>query len=198
MDHPTTDRRVAAAAGTGYVVACALHRGRPRPHGLRLFRRLNARDRAWLRIPQQLGTPWTLPAVAGLLAVRRRHAQAAAALLALPVAKAAEVTTKRAVQRPRPVVLTHTTVRDDAPTEGPSLPSGHAAIAAAAGFLLVRCTRSPGAAAAAGATTALASYARVQQGAHWPGDVVAGALLGLAVAAGLHALLPIAERVVGT
>ena len=190
MDHATTDRRVAAGAGTAYVVACALHPGHPRAHELRLFRRLNARDRGWLRVPQQLGTPWTLPAVAGLLAARRRPAQAVAALLALPVEKAAEVATKKAIERPRPIALTRTTLRDDAPTEGPSLPSGHAAIAAASGYLLVRCTRSPAAAAVAGATTALTSYARVQQGAHWPGDVLAGTLLGLAVASGLHAVLP--------
>lgn len=182
----TTDVRVAGSAGLGYLITCAGTRGRPHPAELRAFRRANASSRAWLRVPQQLGTPWVPPVTSALLVACGHRRAAAAAALVLPVGKGLEVLTKKLLQRPRPVAVTHTTLRDDAPEEGPALPSGHAAIAAATGYLLVREAASSAVGLVVVAGVALASYARVQQGAHWPTDVAAGALLGLAVGAGLR------------
>lgn len=181
------DARLAALATAGYAVVCVRHHARPRPAELRVFDHANAHERPWLRVPQQLGTPWTLPVSAAVLAASGRRRQALAAVLALPAEKALEVATKKLLGRPRPVAVTPTTLRDDAPDEGPSLPSGHAAIAAAAAYLLTRCAGSPALGAAAASAAGLTSWARVQQGAHWPSDVLAGTLLGVAIAAGLQA-----------
>ncbi len=81
---------------------------------------------------QQLGTPWALVATAAIAVVRGRRADAAVALVTLPASKCVEVLTKRVVQRPRPFHVVPTALRDDAPLDGPSMPSGHAAIATAA------------------------------------------------------------------
>lgn len=185
MGRPT-DPLVAAVAAGGYMALCRRHRDRPRRVEARAFRAVNdAPDRRWLRLPQQLGTPWALPATAAVLAARGRRAWAAAALVALPVEKGAEVATKKVLRRPRPVAVVATVLRDDAPTEGPAQPSGHAAIAAAAAYLLARGTGSRTLGTAGALGTVLTSYVRVHQGAHWPGDVAAGAALGVAVGAGL-------------
>jgi undecaprenyl-diphosphatase len=182
------------AAGT-YVALCVRHRDRPGRLEMRAFRAVNdAPDRRWLRVPQQLGTPWTLPATAAALAARRRWAWAVAALVAVPAEKGAEVATKKVLRRPRPVAVAPTALRDDAPTRGGALPSGHAAIAASATYLLARGTGSRVLGAAAAGGTLLASYVRVHQGAHWPADVAAGAALGVAVGAGLAAVVDATTR----
>ncbi|WP_408897770.1 phosphatase PAP2 family protein [Nocardioides sp. R1-1] len=184
------DRTVAAAAVATYSLLCLRHRARPGHREERAFRRVNARsDRPWLRLPQQLGTPWTLPATALVLARRGRWPWALAALLALPTEKAAEVATKKLVRRPRPAATVGTEVRDDAPTDGPGQPSGHAAIAAAASYLLARGTGSGTLGLLGAGGTALTSYVRVHQGAHWPADVAAGVTLGVAVAATLASVV---------
>jgi len=142
-------------------------------------------ERSWLRVPQQLGTPWALVATTALMALRRRPRDAAAAAAALPVEKGLEVLTKKLLERPRPVRVVAAELRDDAPAHGPSFPSGHSAIATASAYLLARTWPTPVGAALL-AVTALSSYVRVRQGAHWPTDVVAGACLGAAVAGGLR------------
>jgi undecaprenyl-diphosphatase len=61
-----------------------------------------------------------------------------------------------------------------------SFPSGHSAAAFAFAIGVARV--SPSAAVPLLALAALVSYSRVHTGVHYPGDVVAGSLLGTAVA----------------
>ena len=151
----------------------------------------------WLRVPQQLGTPWALVGTAGLLASTGRQRDAIAALVALPVLKGTEVVIKETLKRPRPVYRVPTALRDDAPVEGGSMPSGHAALAAAAAYFLSSLTPTWLSPALWGAT-GIACTVRVHQGAHWPSDTVVGATLGAAVAATAtavaHRLPPAAQE----
>lgn len=101
--------------------------------------------------------------------------------------------------RPRPfmahpgsvhVLLSHST--------DPSFPSDHAAAAFAIAVVLVTLHRRLGIAALC--VAALMSYARVYVGDHYPGDVIAGALVGAAATAvvltWLRALLDLASRLI--
>jgi undecaprenyl-diphosphatase len=173
-------------AGVGYVgLAVAATRGLD---GLdrKAFAEVNDdQKRSWLRAPQQVGTPWVLPLLAGVAWWRDEHRLALAAAAALPVEKSAEVLTKKLSGRPRPVhTVPATRLRDDAPTDGPSYPSGHAAIACCAVTLLGRWAGAP--VAVPGTLVALLTgVTRVHQGAHYPGDVLGGALLGVAIGSAL-------------
>lgn len=156
----------------------------------RVFRAVNDHESepAVVRVPQQLGTPWTLPATALAAAVAGRRRLTLAAALALPVEKAFEVGIKKIRPTPRPLYVEPTVLRDDAPVEGESFPSGHAAIAFTA-VGLVAPNVSATSAAAAYALAALAALARVSQGAHHPIDALGGAALGLGIAGGLNFLV---------
>lgn len=147
-----------------------------------LFMRVNdGPDWQWLRVPQQLGTPWALVAAAALLAARGERARAASALVTLPAIKGLEVVVKATVRRPRPLYRVPTELRDDAPVEGGSFPSGHTAIACAtAWFVGLACPR--WFTAAVWAASSGNAYVRVHQGAHWPTDVAAGAVMGVTAA----------------
>lgn len=174
----------------GYAVTALAFRREPRRLERSVFTRINeASDSRWLRAPQQLGTPWVLPglAVVQLLAGRPRDAVLAAACL--PVVKGAEVATKKLVRRPRPVYTGPTELRDDAPVEGPSFPSGHTAIATCLTVLVAR-TAPHQVGVALGAGTALSAYVRVHQGAHHPSDTLGGLLLGCLVAGLLDDIVP--------
>lgn len=187
---PHCRRHDLALCGAGLVVTglAATVADRHPPADRRLFALVNHHraEPGALRVLQQLGTPWVLPgtALAAMLTGRRRLALAAA--LALPVEKGLEVGIKKARPTPRPLYVEPTTLRDDAPVEGESFPSGHAAIAfAAVGLVaphLPRRTRPLVLAAAAGT-----AVIRISQGAHHPVDALAGAALGMSVAAGLRA-----------
>lgn len=183
---PRLSATVAGACFTTYAVLGARYSGRPPRHERRAFRAMNHRggDQPWLRVPQQLGTPWTLPTVGVVAALRGEHRLALAALLALPAEKGLEVGTKKLVDRPRPAQVLTPRLRDDAPTDGPSYPSGHAAIAACSVWLLAVLLPVPATAALA-ACAGLTALTRVHQGAHHPTD----ALGGLALGTGLGALL---------
>jgi hypothetical protein len=90
-----------------------------------------------------------------------------AAGFARPAEKALVVGVKKVVNRRRPAQVLEPDLRDDAPTEGPSYPSGHAAIAncgvvLAAPYLPVAVT------AGLAGTVAVTAYTRVHQGAHFP------------------------------
>jgi undecaprenyl-diphosphatase len=141
-----------------------------------------------LRVPQQLGTPWVLPAIAaGAFVLRKPHLVLVAGC-ALPAEKALEVGLKKVLDRKRPARADpDAQLHDDAPADGPSYPSGHAAIASAAVFSLMPYLPRP--VLAAGVAVAGASSAvRIHQGAHFPMDAVGGLLLGLTVASGLTAV----------
>ncbi len=130
-----------------------------------------------------------LPALAAGALVARQPHLALAAALALPWEKGLEIGARKALPRFRPAQSDPAVrLRDDAPTEGPSYPSGHGGIAFAAVFLLAPCIPGPAAGALAALATAT-SFARVQQGAHYPADAVGGLLLGLTVASSLRSLV---------
>jgi membrane-associated phospholipid phosphatase len=174
---------VLAAAGLVAYAGLALSfQGVPRALERRVFQQINsAPEWPWLRIPQQLGTPWVLPASSAALWVAGRRGAAVAAAFALPLEKGLEVATKKLTRRPRPVHCLPTELRDDAPLDGESFPSGHAALATCAAVLLapeLPRTARPVLLLSVAAT----AWGRVHQGAHHPADAVGGALLGAAVA----------------
>ena len=77
----------------------------------------------------------------------------------------------------------------------PSFPSDHATGAFALAFALWLYDRTIGAVLLV--LAAVLSFSRVYVGTHYPGDVVAGALIGMAVAAALY-LLPPTRRLIET
>lgn len=185
------DRRL-AAAGLLFYVALGWRFRHP-PVGLeqRVFALVNhhGKNHPLLRVPQQLGTPWVLPGLSlGALWWRRPHL-AVIAGCALPVEKALEVGFKKIVDRKRPAQADPDAVlHDDAPEDGPSYPSGHAAIASTAVFVVSPYLPAP-VVVACGIGAISASAVRLSQGAHFPIDSVGGVLLGLTVASGLTAVV---------
>lgn len=184
--HQVHDRRVALLCGAGYLLTGLVAGRHEEKWEAASMVSLNRHGRIpAMRAPQQLGTPWVLPGIAAVAFVKGRPHLAAAAALALPVEKACEVGIKKVVRRRRPANSPRPTrLRDDAPADGPSYPSGHAAIAFAATALLAPYVDAP-VVALAGTGGALVGLRRVQQGAHFPLDSVGGALLGVMVGSGL-------------
>ncbi len=180
----------ACLTGVGVVVLAAAVADRHPRADRRLFAAVNHhRDEpAGLRVLQQAGTPWVLPGTAMVAALAGRRRLALAGALALPVEKALEVAIKKARPVPRPLYVQPTVLRDDAPVEGESYPSGHAAIAFAAATLAAP-HLPPALGPALFGTAAGAALVRLSQGAHHPVDAVGGAALGVAVGSGLRALV---------
>lgn len=185
-----TDRRrrdlwLCAASALGYV-ATTIAAGREANEPERkAFDELNGTRAPWLVVPQQLGTPAAVGAATAVALGVRRPRLAVALGATLPVEKALEVGTKMLVRRRRPAQAPHdATLRDDAPDEGPSYPSGHAAIGFAQVALLLPYVH-PAVTAATSAGALVAAVRRIHQGAHYPLDAVGGALLGVAVGSGL-------------
>ncbi|MEU3482063.1 phosphatase PAP2 family protein [Streptomyces sp. NPDC033754] len=112
----------------------------------------------------------------------RRAALAGAGAIAVASASA-NLLGKRLVRRPRPDREAARVVvgRQVPMPESASFPSGHTAsavaFAAAVGVVM------PGVAVPLGALAVAVGYSRVHTGVHYPGDVVAGAVLGVASAA---------------
>lgn len=106
-----------------------------------------------------------------------------AMVVAIALADAGKRIVKRVVRRTRPNVLLEEG-RYDADTGGSdhkpeqSFPSGHTACTVAAARALAR--HFPETMAAAGAVTVVIGLSRVAEGKHWPLDVAAGAVIGLA------------------
>ncbi|MFF1542583.1 phosphatase PAP2 family protein [Streptomyces sp. NPDC058291] len=112
---------------------------------------------------------------------RRGRRAAAAGLTALAVAQlVANGLCKQLADRPRPPKewIPHDEVEDR--PDSSSFPSGHTAAAVA--FTAAVAPSAPVAGALCAIPAALVAVERVQSGAHYPTDVVAGAAVGLAVA----------------
>ena len=121
----------------------------------------------------------------------------ASALLAAAVALLANQAISHLWERPRPFTthsaLTHVL---GARTTDPSFPSDHAAAAFAIAFAVFAFSRRAGAVFLA--VAALIGLSRIALGMHYPSDVVAGVLVGLASAALVtHAGRPWVSRLVG-
>ena len=179
----TADLGLAVACATAHLALGALAAAGPINWERSLFRSLNGRGGSVpaLRLPQQLGTPWLLPAVATAAWTLRQPHLAVSAGLALPVQKGLEVGVKKVVRRRRPARVLETRLHDDAPVEGPSYPSGHAAISACAAALVAPYLPVPASLALAGGA-GVTALTRVHQGAHFPIDAMGGVLLGLGTA----------------
>lgn len=139
--------------------------------------------------------------LAGVATGRPRLAEAGLRSLAvLTLVTAAKSAIKSVVVRTRPFMLLdhgHYETGLMGPDEGPwnSFPSGHTANAAAVARAISRVAPEAGGALAAGAIAI--GTTQVPRAAHHPIDVVAGAALGLAIEAGVHALWPERRREAG-
>jgi len=185
----STHRRTALAATAVYVAVVSSFRDEPGRVERSVFAAVNeAGDHPALRVPQQWGTPWSLPVLAALALAAGRPREAVARMLCLPVSKGIEVATKELLTRPRPFYTQPTILRDDAPLEGGSMPSGHAALAACCAYVLWQEVPVAGRAVLVG-LTGISAWVRVHQGAHQPADVLAGTALGVATGASVSGLV---------
>ena len=138
---------------------------------------------AWEVLFAVSAAAWAVGAARGeaRLAAAGRHMLGAGLLASLT-----KTTIKRLVHRTRPNVLMeeNTYARGwFGPNDGPwqSFPSGHAAVSVAVARAVARACPEAGGAAQLGAGVIVA--AQVLRGAHFPADVVAGGLIGLAAEA---------------
>jgi len=152
-----------------------------------LFTLVNASHRPWLDdlmlLASALGRAgfiWLV--VAGIAAVfpARRMAAWRLVLVLATSYLAVDVLIKPVVNRPRPYeVIAETRLIDQRPSSA-SFPSGHATRAFAGALAATRVF--PTGQIVWWPLAAAIAVSRVYVGAHWPSDVLAGALLGLAVA----------------
>jgi membrane-associated phospholipid phosphatase len=174
--------------------------GRVGPVERALFHAVNGLP-SWLYRPmllfQYLGVlAMPLVVAAGALALRRWRL-AAALVLVVPLKLALERVVKVLVQRERPGTTVPDAILRGVHPAGLSFVSGHAIITfAIAGLLALVLPRRWAVVAFVLAT--LNAVARVYLGAHNPLDVVGGAAVGLAIAAGLDLVFDVArDRGVG-
>ncbi|MFJ3234623.1 phosphatase PAP2 family protein [Streptomyces sp. NPDC086787] len=147
---------------------------------------------AWLDDTVTAWSTFGLVAFAVLMSVcwwraRRTDAAAAVNALAVPVvavlAYGVDMALKSVVREDRPCQSLRVRTLEACPAPGDwSFPSNHMAIATASAAALVFVTRRVGAIAAVAAL--LMGVSRVWVGAHYPHDVLAGAVVGVVVATG--------------
>jgi membrane-associated phospholipid phosphatase len=181
------DKQLAAVAGLLYLGLGPMATRDPHRWERGIFSAVNNSGGSMpaLRVPQQLGTPWLLPAMAILGWLTNRPRLMLSAGVALPLEKGAEVGVKKVVNRRRPAQVMDPNLHDDAPTDGPSYPSGHAAIATCGAVLAAPYLPATVTAALIG-TAAITAYTRIHQGAHYPLDAAGGILLGISTGSLLH------------
>jgi len=131
-------------------------------------------------------TMWFWPA--GRATRDRYQWGAIAATLGASLALALNQVIIRLWARPRPFVARHATLLL-APSRDPSFPSDHATFGFAVAVAIVCVSRRFGLPALLMA--ALLAFSRVYTGEHYPGDVLAGALIGGTVTCGVLALRPL-------
>ncbi|WP_232246736.1 phosphatase PAP2 family protein [Kitasatospora mediocidica] len=129
--------------------------------------------------------------VAGLLALRGGRSRRAALLgtVAIGVASTvANLVAKQLVRRPRPdrAGSRSSPERHVPMPVSASFPSGHTAAAVA--FAVAVGSELPAAATPLGVLAVAVGYSRVHSGVHYPGDVVAGVVIGVASAATVSAV----------
>ena len=164
----------------------AQHRRHPALRGSTAFSKLA--DQPPLLAASGAVVAWGLLAGDRRLARRGAHLVAAVALATLLKGRV-----KRALSRTRPNVLLEEgvyRVEPLGPDAGPwhSFPSGHTAGAVALARAVARCW--PGARPWAYACAAAVAAAQVPRGAHYPSDVLAGALVGVAAEVMVNRLFP--------
>jgi undecaprenyl-diphosphatase len=139
------------------------------------------------------GIVWLLIAAALTVMKRLRKREWAQLALALLVTSAmTDAVLQPVVGRERPFVRSlSVAVIGDRPTSG-SFPSGHAANAFAGALVLSRFAAAP--ALAWWVLAGVIAYSRLYLGVHYPSDVVAGALVGIACAVATLAVVRHASR----
>jgi undecaprenyl-diphosphatase len=136
---------------------------------------------AWLVAATRLGDGWAWLAVLVTMPARHDHREAhvlAEALIAAVAVNAAQVALKRTFRRTRPA--TAASRRAVVAPDQFSFPSGHTMNAFAVAVLVS--VRMPAASPLALAIASGVGTSRVALGLHYPSDVVAGAVLGSALA----------------
>lgn len=196
--HPGDAIRVGLGLGLLLVSLLAIQRDGLTAIEINLFRLVNELPDAlrWALGPlMQMGNVFAAPVVAAIAFVvfRRNRRISFDIVLAGVLAWLAAKLVKSLVERPRPGGLIDDVFRI-AGTEGFGFVSGHMAVstaivAAASPYLPRRARR------VVWAVPVTVGLARIYYGAHLPLDIVGGAALGWAIAAGVHLLLGAPHRV---
>ncbi|GAB3963188.1 hypothetical protein GCM10029978_020280 [Actinoallomurus acanthiterrae] len=138
------------------------------------------------RAADQLLIWWLIAALLAAGGDRRSRRAAGRAVAAMTVAGvAANVARMWVFDRRRPPASSHR--RPGRVPDSPGFPSGHSAAAAAFGTTLM-CEAPWRVGVPVACLAAVVAYSRLYTGAHYPGDVAAGAAAGAAIALGMRVI----------